>query len=87
MVRTAWRRLETLQARITQTQRQVSALIDQRDHLALHLWLHASVAQSEIAERLDRADRRAGGNGISYAATQKRINRLHNADAELLSTG
>lgn len=81
------RRLETLQARITQAQQQVNNLIVQRDHLALHLWLDARVAQSEIAERLDRADRRAGGNGVSYAAMQKRMNRLQQANSAMLSTG
>lgn len=79
------RRLEQLQTRITQAQLQVEHLMEQRDVLALRLWLDHCVPQSEIAERLDRADRRAGGPGMSYAAIQKRIYRRH--EAELLSTG
>ena len=67
------RRLEQLQARLTAAQREVATLTAERDQLALHLWLDENIPQSEIAERLDRADRRAGGDGISYAQTQKRI--------------
>jgi hypothetical protein len=67
------RRLEQLQARLTAATNEVNHLTTERDRLALRLWLDDNVPQSEIAERLDRADRRAGGSGISYAATQKRI--------------
>lgn len=81
------RRLEQLQGRLTAAQRSVAALQEQRDALALRLWLDSCVPQAEIAERLDRADRRAGGPGITYAATQKRIHRLHTGEAPLLSTG
>lgn len=70
------RKLEQLQARLTAAQRETAHLTEQRDRLALRLWLDDCVPQSEIAERLDRADRRAGGEGISYAAIQKRIWRL-----------
>ena len=79
------RRLETLQSRLTAAQREATSLTEQRDRLALRLWLDKCVPQSEIAERLDRADRRAGGGGISYASIQKRIWRLR--DEVLLNTG
>ena len=79
------RRLEQVQARLTAAQREVSHLTEQRDRLALRLWLDENVPQSEIAERLDRADRRAGGEGVSYAAIQKRIWRRK--DEVLAATG
>lgn len=82
------RRLEQLQTRITAAMQQVAHMTEERDRLALRLWLDDCVPQSEIAERLDRADRRAGGDGVSYAATQKRIYRLHSSgNGHLAATG
>ena len=72
-------RLENTQVRLTKAQLDVARLSAERDELALRLWLDQSLPQAEITERLDRADRRAGGPGISYAATQKRLWRTANA--------
>lgn len=71
------RALEQTQARLTKAEADVARLTADRDRVALRLW-HAGLPQAEIAERLDRADRRAGGQGISYAATQKRLWRTAN---------
>ena len=65
--------LEHVQVRLTRAQRDLAKLTAERDSLALVLWLDQRMAQAEIAERLDRADRRAGGRGVSYAATQKNL--------------
>lgn len=64
-------KLENTQARLTKAQRELTRLTRERDALALDLWLKQRMSQAELAERLDRADRRAGGDGVSYAATQK----------------
>ena len=72
------RQLETLQTKLTKAEADAARLATQRDDLALRLWL-GGMPQAEIAERLDRADRRAGGAGISYAATQKRLWRANSA--------
>ena len=64
-------RLETTQIRLARATREVARLTTERDAIALHMWLDARVPQAEIAERLDRADRRGGGDGVTYAATQK----------------
>lgn len=71
------RALEQTQARLSKAEADVARLAAERDRIALRLW-HAGLPQAEIAERLDRADRRAGGEGISYAATQKRLWRTAN---------
>jgi hypothetical protein len=76
------RALEQVQSRLTRAELDVERLAAERDRIALRLW-HAGLPQAEIAERLDRADRRAGGGGISYAATQKRLWRSNNG----LTTG
>lgn len=73
------RNLERIQTRLTTAQQLVERLTAERDRLALSLWLTRNVPQSDIAERLDRAARRAGGEGISYAATQKRLWRAREA--------
>lgn len=73
------RSLEQIQARLTRAEMEVLRLTAERDDIAMRLWLSDSVPQAEIAERLDRADRRSGGQGISYAATQKRLWRLANS--------
>ena len=65
--------LESTQSRLTRAQRDVARLTAQRDALAQRLWRDRSMTQAEIAERLDRADRRAGGDGVSYAQLQKRL--------------
>ena len=64
-------KLEQTQARLTKAQRELANLTRERDQIALTLWLERRMSQAELAERLDRADRRAGGDGVSYAATQK----------------
>lgn len=66
-------RLEQLQTALTNAEADVRKLAAERDALALHLWLDRRVPQAEIAVRLDRADRAAGGEGVSYAAVQKRL--------------
>lgn len=80
------RRLERIQERLTKLCIQVTQLTVERDRLVLDLWLRDNVPQAQLAERLDLADRRAGGDGISYAATQKRLWRARN-DEELADTG
>lgn len=72
------RRLEQVQTRLTAAEQNVSRLTAERDALAMRLWLSDAMPQAEIAERLDRADRRAGGEGITYAALQKRVWRRRN---------
>lgn len=74
-------RLEDLQMRLTRALHEVARLTAERDDLALRMWLDQRIPQAEIAERLDRADRRAGGEGVSYAAIQKRAWRARNAEA------
>ena len=55
-----------------------------RDEIAFRLW-QEGMTQKEIAERLDRADRRHGGNGISHGTTQKALFRMRKArEQELL---
>ena len=67
------RRLELLQSQITRRERDLAQLQSQRDALALSLWLDERMTQGEITDRLDRADRRAGGPGMSYARVQKKL--------------
>lgn len=50
-----------------------------RDDLAFRLWWKGGLTQADIASRLDRADRRAGGKGISLASTQKSLFRMRRA--------
>lgn len=68
-------KLENTQMRLARAQRELVKMTAERDALALHLWLDDRLTQAEIAERLDRADRRAGGPGVSYAAVQRALYR------------
>ena len=55
-----------------------------RDELAFKLWTEG-MTQAEIADRLDRADRRGGGEGVTTSTTQKFLFRLRKKkEAELL---
>ena len=55
-----------------------------RDELAFALW-NDGMTQAEIAERLDRADRRGGGDGVTTSTTQKFLFRLRKKkESELL---
>ncbi len=55
-----------------------------RDELAFQMW-NDGMTQAEIAERLDRADRSAGGQGITASTTQKVLFRLRKKkEAQLL---
>ena len=67
------RTLENIQVRLTRAQLEANRLSAQRDGLAQQLWFDRRMTQAEIAERLDRADRWAGGEGVSYAQLQKRL--------------
>ena len=67
----AQRQLETLQKKVTEGQ----LALARRDELAYAMW-QDGMSQAEIAARLDRADRAAGGDGITLAVTQKRLFRL-----------
>jgi len=56
-----------------------------RDEAAFLLWTQHDMTQKEIAERLDRADRRHGGGGISHGTTQKMLFRIRKSkEAALL---
>ena len=70
------RHLAHLQEEVTRLNIEAAMLAEIRDRLALELWLDDDVPQMHIAQRLDQADRAAGGDGISLAAVQKRMNRL-----------
>lgn len=72
------RSLEQVQMRLTRAQLETARLAAQRDGLAQQLWFDRRMTQAEIAERLDRADRRSGGAGVSYAQLQKRLWRKTN---------
>lgn len=65
------RELERLQAAVTKGE--ASRVL--RDELAFELW-QDGMTQKEIAERLDRADRRHGGTGITHGTTQKSLFRM-----------
>lgn len=51
----------------------------QRDELALAMW-QDGMSIPEIAARLDRADKRGGGEGVTHHAVQKRLYRLRRND-------
>jgi hypothetical protein len=56
-----------------------------RDDVAFELW-NAGMTQKEIAERLDRADRAAGGSGVSHGMVQKSLYRMRKVrEAELVA--
>lgn len=58
---------------------------ERRDTAAFQLW-DQGMTQKEIAERLDRADRAAGGNGVTHGQVQKALFRMRKAhEAELLA--
>lgn len=65
------RRLETLQATVTEG---ALATIE-RNELAFSLWRNG-MTQREIAETLDRVDRRSGGEGVTHAMVAKMIARM-----------
>lgn len=69
------RELEHLQALVKKGER---ARI-RRDELALAMYATKRYSQDDIAARLDRADRRAGGDGVSTSAVQKILYRLRKA--------
>lgn len=71
------RELEHLQALVTKGER---ARV-RRDELALALYATKRYSQDDLAARLDRADRRAGGDGVSVSAVQKVLYRLRKARA------
>lgn len=67
----AERVLEQLQKKVTEGQLARDRLTEQ----AWMLWVDHNMTQQEIASRLDRADRAAGGEGVTYAAVQKMFQR------------
>ena len=76
------RDLESLQKAVTYGE----LAREQRDAVAFQLWTEMDMTQREISERLDRADRAAGGDGISHGMTQKLLYRIRKAhEEELLS--
>lgn len=75
------RELEHLQAKVTEGERARDRLME----LAFRMWMDG-YTQRDIAERLDRADRRAGGSGISAGTAQKMLYRTRKAkESGLLS--
>jgi transposase len=68
------RELEHLQAKVTEGERARERLTE----LAFRMWM-GGYTQKDIAERLDRADRRAGGDGISAGTAQKMLYRARKA--------
>lgn len=56
---------------------------ERRDAAAFQLW-QDGMTQKEIAERLDRADRSAGGTGVTHGMTQKALYRMRKAREEEL---
>jgi hypothetical protein len=73
------RQLEQLQAKVTEGEIARARLMD----LAFELW-KGGMKQREIAARLNRADTRAGGEGITVDATQKMLSRLRRSREETL---
>lgn len=75
------RELEHLQAKVTEGERARDRLME----LAFRMWMDG-YTQKDIGERLDRADRRAGGAGISPGTAQKMLYRTRKAkESELLT--
>ena len=68
------RDLERLQASVTKGE----AARDLRNEIAFGLWM-GGMTQQEVAARLDRADRRAGGTGITHGTVQKMLFRMRKA--------
>lgn len=69
------RELEHLQKKMTEAELVRKRSRQRRDALALEMWA-AGMNQSELAARLDRADRAAGGTGVEPGAVQKTLFRL-----------
>jgi hypothetical protein len=69
------RELEHLQKKMTEAELVRQRSRERRDALALEMWA-AGMNQNELAARLDRADRAAGGNGVEPGAVQKTLFRL-----------
>lgn len=69
------RELETLQKKMTEADLIRRRSRQRRDALALEMWTEG-MNQNELAARLDRADRAAGGNGVEAGAVQKTLFRL-----------
>lgn len=65
------RRLESLQAAVTEG----DAATTERNELAFDVW-RSGMTQREIAEVLDRVDRRCGGTGVTQAMVAKMISRM-----------
>jgi transposase len=68
------RELEVQQAKVTAGE----IARQRRDAIAFELW-QGGMTQKEVAERLDRADRAAGGSGISHGTCQKMLFRMRKA--------
>ena len=57
-----------------------------RDDIAFALWQEGHT-QKDIAERMDRADRAAGGDGITHGQVQKTLFRIRRElEQELVAT-
>jgi transposase len=68
------RELEVQQAKVTAGE----IARKRRDAIAFQLW-QDGMTQKEVAERLDRADRAAGGEGITHGTCQKMLFRMRKA--------
>jgi len=56
-----------------------------RDEVAFDLWANHGHTQNDVAERIDRADRREGGSGVSHFTTKKMLFRIRKSkEAALL---
>lgn len=64
-------RLESLQAAVTEGDTATA----ERNELAFLMW-RRGMTQREIAEILDRVDRRCGGDGVTHAMIAKMIARM-----------
>jgi hypothetical protein len=73
------RELEVQQKRVTEGDR----ARERRDAAAFDLWTEG-LTQKDIAERLDRADRAAGGEGVTHGQVQKLLYRMRRAREEEL---
>lgn len=67
------RDLERIQAKMTKASIELDQARALRDQIAFKLWRNAKMPQDEITARLDRADRNAGGTGVTIAAVQKAL--------------
>lgn len=69
------RQLEQLQKKVTEGELARARL----DAVAFSLWTEEMMTQQEIADRMDRADRAAGGEGVTHGRVQKTLYRLRRA--------